>query len=1153
MKTRLLALLLAVSFSFSGLAWAQPQVIAYWAQNDNNLPGGGFGFSPATFPLAADVGAGNITLANFNANTVVNDNGDTVYQFIQSFAGTTLNAQPGFASGGSLAPQGAADTSNNGMHILIAVSTEGFEGISLSWAQQRTNTGFNSTQVAWSADGGANFTNFGNTGVVPNSFAVQSFDFSAVEALNDAEGVVFRLTLDGATAQTGNNRFDNITVSGSPLGAGPPGGESIPYELAFTTNPYTVGWTRQTVSGRETWDWNANFGNVTFTGFGGGATGCVPTESWFISPGFDLDSQDGERLFVDVQRGFAGDDPLTLWFSNDYSGSGDPNDATWTLLDTITPAQFSANNTTVTFGPYLQLRDKSGTGFFAARGLYQTGDCSTWRLMAIRIDTETAGGPFACTTDPADDENVTRIHSVQGPGAASPLVGETVEIQAIVVGAFQDTDNFQIGGFFLQEPDARADSNPLTSEGVFISAAQASVGLPDVAIGDEVRVRGVVREQFGQTEVFQVNAFESCASDRLDQVSPVELNFPVASLDALEAVEGMWVRLTQPMAVTAAFNAARFAEFDVAPERLFEPTQVVSPGAEAQALLDLNNRSRLIIDQGTTGGYRFPFQPGLDGSPLNAGNPIRSGFRIQSGFDGVMGFAFGSYRLFALQPAEFDASENPRSTMPPALPDGNLRVAVYNVENLFATLAGPGVTCGPGTLSCRGATTEGELARQLTKLSAALLAFDADIIGLNEIENDADDATLALLVGVLNDASDVPDWAFIPTGFKGTDAIKNAIIFRSSRVVPFGSPAILQNGVDVTPPFNSNNQRPVLKQAFRHLASAELMTVSVFHLRSKNCGANATGGNADSGDGQGCWNALRAQSTEAFLAWLETDPTGAGTDLHLVVGDFNSYAQEDPMRNLIEAGFVSEVIRSNDNDPAVYSFVFQGQSGSLDHLLASPALSQRVLGAAAWPINADEIPQFSYAETFPQAGSPPKPADFFAPDMFRSSDHDPLLASILLTSADDQDFVLVLGTDDAGSETDFGTGVPGQVLTRSGRLINGGSAAAELNCGLSSSQDGVFASQPPVIAQTLGAGAGLDVGLTCTIPSVNSSQVFAGVLSCTLDGVPAGDLALSCAAQVMSDEPIPVPLLGLPGLLLLMLSLLGLGLARVRRQSAQAV
>ncbi len=971
-------ILLASLILFSSLAAAQPQVIAYWAQNDNGLPGGGFGFQPGDFPQAADIGQGSLSLANFNSEELVNNNGDTVYRWIPSFAGSVVNAQPGYAAGGSLSVQGAPGNSNNGMHILIAASTEGYDHIVLSWAQQRTSTGFNSSAVAWSADGGINFTEFGNTGVVASSFALQSFDFSAVTDLNDNPDVVFRITLSGATAETGNNRFDNITVTGTALDAEPP-------------------------------------------------------------------------------------------------------------------------------------------------------------------------APFACSTDPANDNGVTRLHAVQGAGAISPLVGELVEVQAIVIGAFQDTASFQLGGFFLQEPDDRTDNNPLTSEGLYIAPAGATLTLPEVVVGEEVRLRGVVREQFGQTELFQVSAFARCAEDQLGRVSPVSLELPVADLADLEAVEGMWIRLPQALTVTEVFNAARFAEFAVAPGRLYEPTQVVSPGADAVALRELNDRSRLIIDEGRTGSYRTPYQPGLNGMPLNATNPIRVGYRIQADFEGVMGFGFSNYRLFSLQPAAFDDSENPRSATPPALPDGNLRAAVYNLENLFSTLQTGGVGCGPNNLNCRGATTETELARQLSKLSAAILAFEADIIGLNEIENDADDSTLALLVDVLNAGSDVPDWSFIPTGFKGTDAIKNAIIYRSTRVVPFGAPAVLDSSVAVTPAFNSANQRPVLKQAFRHLDSGELMTVSVFHLRSKNCGANATDANADQGDGQGCWNALRATSTEAFLAWLETDPTGAETDLHLVLGDFNSYAQEDPLRNLMDAGFVSEVIRGNANDPAVYSFVFQGQSGSLDHLLASPALSQRVLGAAAWPINADEIPAFAYPATLPSS-SLAKPADFYQPDIFRSSDHDPLWVSVRLARAANVQLVLVPGGNALTHPADFGSGASGELLTDMARLINGGPEPAALRCALEGADIGVFAIQPPVIDQILAVGEALDVELACNLPAGADSQTFIARLACMLDDEPAGALDLSCA-RVASVPPVPVPMLGLPGQLLLLALMIG-GLLVVRRRLA---
>ena len=95
-------LIATLSLVFSLAAWGQPQTIAFWAQNDNALPGGGFGFTPGSFPQDADVGAGVLFLEDF-LETI---DADGAYTTVQSFGGTTLNALPGFPSGGSLSPQG---------------------------------------------------------------------------------------------------------------------------------------------------------------------------------------------------------------------------------------------------------------------------------------------------------------------------------------------------------------------------------------------------------------------------------------------------------------------------------------------------------------------------------------------------------------------------------------------------------------------------------------------------------------------------------------------------------------------------------------------------------------------------------------------------------------------------------------------------------------------------------------------------------------------------------------------------------------------------------------------------------------------------------------------------------------------------------------
>jgi predicted extracellular nuclease len=87
--------------------------------------------------------------------------------------------------------------------------------------------------------------------------------------------------------------------------------------------------------------------------------------------------------------------------------------------------------------------------------------------------------PLVCG-DPA-----TLIHDVQGNGLASPLVGNVVTIEGVVVGDFQASAEFR--GFFVQEEDADADADPATSEGIFVVDNNFGV---DVSPGDVVRVRG---------------------------------------------------------------------------------------------------------------------------------------------------------------------------------------------------------------------------------------------------------------------------------------------------------------------------------------------------------------------------------------------------------------------------------------------------------------------------------------------------------------------------------------------------------------------------------------------------------------------------------------------------------------------------------------
>lgn len=203
-------------------AAASADVVAYWAFNDDNLPGGGFGHLAGSFPMGADNGAqaGSATVnvtGGLTGETTVSAGGDTVYTWIQSFIGSTVNAQFGAPAGGSLSVQGGTDVGNNGAIIEVAFNGALYESLNFSFAGRRTNTGFNNLTIA--AFDGASFLGNIATGLnltTNTALNLYSFDTSILDGVADAR--VF-IILDGATNPTGNVRLDNFLVEGTLIPA----------------------------------------------------------------------------------------------------------------------------------------------------------------------------------------------------------------------------------------------------------------------------------------------------------------------------------------------------------------------------------------------------------------------------------------------------------------------------------------------------------------------------------------------------------------------------------------------------------------------------------------------------------------------------------------------------------------------------------------------------------------------------------------------------------------------------------------------------------------------------------------------------------------------------------------------------------------------
>jgi hypothetical protein len=328
---------------------------------------------------------------------------------------------------------------------------------------------------------------------------------------------------------------------------------------------------------------------------------------------------------------------------------------------------------------------------------------------------------------------------------------------------------------------------------------------------------------------------------------------------------------------------------------------------------------------------------------------------------------------------------NERPTAAPAV-GGDVNVASFNVLNYFVTLDDGGLDCGPAGFpqECRGANTTEELDRQREKLVEAILEIDPGVLGIIEVENSEGVEAMADIVAALNAEVGAGTYDYIDTGTIGSDVIKVGFIYQPAEATPVGEYAILDSSVD--PRFDDDLSRPALAQTFT--GSGETFNVVVNHLKSKGC-SDATGADLDQGDGQACYNAARTSAAEALVDWVASDPTDSGDPDTLVIGDLNSYAMEDPIDVLVDAGFV-DLARLFDGADT-YSYVFDGQWGYLDYAMGSPTITSKVTGALPYHINSDEPSVLDYNTDFK---TPNHVNILYAPDEFRTSDHDPVLVGL---------------------------------------------------------------------------------------------------------------------------------------------------------------
>ncbi len=561
-------------------------------------------------------------------------------------------------------------------------------------------------------------------------------------------------------------------------------------------------------------------------------------------------------------------------------------------------------------------------------------------------------------------EDAVFIHAVQGSGFSSPLAGESVIVEGVVSHVTPG-----LSGFFMQEESADYDSNDTTSEGVFVTGNPG-----DLVPGDVIRLKGLVEEAYGRTQLVAQGEPLVCANASVN-VTPVELSLPQAFEGEFEAYEGMLVTNQSQWLVNSVYSYGRYGELTVGSERLFTPTQLFAAGTqEAADLADNNARDVLLIDDNSSSGF-VPNDLLLPGGVMPE-NPVRLGDKVTS-VTGALDYAYGNFRIQPINQVDI-AAQNPR-TDSPQLAEGNLRIASFNVLNLFN---GDGE--GQGFPTSRGADTFSEYERQQAKIVAAILAMDADIIGLMELENDGFGplSSIAQLTDALNDATGASTYAYVDAGTPtiGSDAITSGLLYRTDKVSAVGAAKILdaQNSItDESGPLFAFNNRPSLAQKFRFDATGDSFVVDVNHFKSKGSSCNEAGENTLAGN---C-NLTRTRAAIALSAWLRTTYDDTPT---VILGDLNAYAKEDPIQYLTDSGFTDTVDASQEE--TAYSYTFSGALGTLDYQLANPAMANYLVDATIWHINADELPGFDYNEEN-------KPETWLNTLRYRASDHDPVLAT----------------------------------------------------------------------------------------------------------------------------------------------------------------
>jgi predicted extracellular nuclease len=636
------------------------------------------------------------------------------------------------------------------------------------------------------------------------------------------------------------------------------------------------------------------------------------------------------------------------------------------------------------------------------------------------------------------------IHAIQGNGNTSPYTGQTVVTEGIVTARRNN-------GFFLQTQEAEVDADPATSEGVFVFTSSAPTAT--ATVGNRVRVQAKVAEFTPATSPHQLSLTEltfatlslQSTGNALPPVTILDGSVLRAdSLDSMERLEGM--RVAADLEVVAGVGAF------INEANATSPTDGVFFGTLRGVARPMREPGVSILD--TT-----PFPAGVL-PPRFDTNPER--LRVQStglagqvamavdvgddvyGLVGVLDYAFGAYNLLpdtTSNPPVVNAGSTPRAAALPA--SDEITVGGFNLLRFFDDVNDPAISDPVLTATA--------LDHRLRKTANAICGYvrAPDILGVVEVENlsvlqdlaatinagDTQEAgacahnpqyTAILLEG--NDVGGIDVGFLVSTADVGTGQPRVEVL----EVQQLGKDAVLNNPDGSTTLLNDRPSLLLRARVHHGNGASREITVIVNHLRSLsdvNSMEPGAGGWATAGARVRAKRAAQA----AYLGGIVEARQNANPDEALVLlGDFNALEYNDGFVDSMgiiqgdaaDASSVltyvaSPVTRPLTNLAALmpeterYSFSFDGNAQSLDHLLVNQAILDAGFGVRGdhARINAD----FG-EDNF---------GDWTVP--VRVSDHDPVVLYLRDPAFATADLAAsVVANDDAvapGGTTTFGVGI----------------------------------------------------------------------------------------------------------------------------------